>query len=244
MVAPQRNTAFGQSQATSAAIDAGLRSYMLRVYNYMSLGVAFTAIVALGIAQVPALFNAVALGPLKWVIFAGLLGMGWFAPRLMMGGSVATAQLCFWVYAALWGALISPMLYFYMSADPGIVLRAFLITTATFAGTSLFGYVTKRNLSGFGTFFVMATIGILIAMLVNVFFFQDTGISLLISCAVVLLFSGITAYETQMIKSMYMEGEQGDIQSKKAIFGAFMLYGSFITLFIHILNILGMMRGD
>ena len=229
------------AQAEAAGIDVGLRSYMLRVYNYMSLGVAFTGAIAMIVAMNPAAVQAIS-GGLFWVLFLGVLGMGFFAPRLMMTKSVGVAQGCFWAYAALWGALLGPMFFAYAQMDPMILVRAFLITAATFAGTSLAGYTTKKDLSGLGTFFMMATIGVLIAMLVNVFFIQSTGFELVLSIGVVLLFSAMTAYETQMIKNMYSQGDMGEVQSKKAIFGAFMLYGSFITLFIWILNILGIMR--
>ncbi|MBK1696706.1 Bax inhibitor-1/YccA family protein [Rhodovibrio salinarum] len=229
------------AQAEAAGVDVGLRSYMLRVYNYMSLGIAFTGAIAMIVAMNPAAVQAIS-GGLFWVFFLGVLGMGFFAPRLMMTKSVGVAQGCFWAYAGMWGALLGPMFFAYAQMDPMILVRAFLITAATFAGTSLAGYTTKKDLSGLGTFFMMATIGVLIAMLVNVFLIQSTGFELVLSIGVVLLFSAMTAYETQMIKSMYSQGDMGEVQSKKAIFGAFMLYGSFITLFIWILNILGIMR--
>ncbi len=223
-------------------IDAGLRSYMMKVYNYMALGVAFTAVVTLFVASNPALMQAVALGPMKWVLFGGLLGMGWFAGRLIFSGNTMLAHLCFWGYAGLWGVLISPMIHVYMGQDPGIVVRAFAITAVTFGATSLYGYVTKRDMSALGTFFMMASIGLIVAMLVNAFFVQSSMMSLLVSGAVVLLFSAITAWETQAVKQMYIHGDDHGVTQQKAIFGAFMLYGSFITLFIHILNILGIMR--
>ena len=109
---------------------------------------------------------------------------------------------------------------------------------------SLLGYTTKKNLSAFGTFFAMATIGLLIAIVVNALFFQSVGWSLVISILVVLVFSGITAWETQEIKKMYYESDGHDVATRKSIFGAFILYGSFVTLFIHILNILGIMRSE
>ena len=112
------------------------------------------------------------------------------------------------------------------------------------ACTMIYGYTTHRNLSAFASFFVMASVGLLIAILVNAIFVQDMGFSLLISCGVVLVFSGVTAYETQMIKNMYIAGEGDEDSKRKAIFGAFALYGSFITLFVHILNILGALRNN
>lgn len=221
-------------------VDAGLRSYMLRVYNYMALGVAFTGAVAFALAS--NLQLVVSISNMFWLFFIGILGLGWFAPRIMMTGSTAAAQICYWVYAGLWGAVLAPMFFVYGQQDPMIIVRAFLITAGTFAGVSIYGYTTQRNLSAFSTFFVMASIGLLIAIVVNMLFVQDSGFSLLISCAVVLLFSGVTAWETQMIKNMYVAGEADEDAKRKAIFGAFALYGSFITLFVHILHILGALR--
>jgi len=125
-----------------------------------------------------------------------------------------------------------------------MVFRAFLITAVTFGATSLAGYVTKRNLSGFGSFFMMASIGIIVAMLVNAFFVGSTMFSLLVSVAVVLLFAGVTAWETQQIKEQYVEGDLPVAARGKSIIGALQLYGSFVTLFVHILNILGIMRSN
>jgi uncharacterized protein len=225
-----------------AEIDQGLRSYMLGVYNYMALGVAFTAIVTMLVAASPAAMATVY--SLKWVFFIGILGMGFLAPRMIFSGNPVMAHGAFWGYCALWGLGIAPMVGVYLSMAPSIVYQAFLISAATFGAASLAGYVTKRDISGLGGFFMMASIGILIAMLVNVFFLQSSMFSLFTSIVVVLLFSGITAYETQQIKEMYVEGDAAGVQKGKSIFGAFMLYGSFITLFVHILNILGIMRDE
>ncbi len=229
-----------RTQAEVAGVDVGLRSYMLRVYNYMALGVAFTGGVGMAVASSPAAVQTVA--SMFWVLFIGILGLGFFAPRIMVSKSVGAAHACYWAYAAMWGALLGPMLFAYAQIDPMLVPRAFFITAATFAGLSLFGYTTKRDLGPMGAFLSMATIGILIALLVNVFFVQSAGFDLLLSVVVVLVFSGLTAYETQAIKNMYYEADSGDVATRKAVFGAFMLYGSFITLFVWILHLLGMMR--
>ncbi len=230
---------------TRAEIDQGLRSYMLGVYNYMALGVAFTGIVSLALAANPALMAALVGGPLIWVLFIALLGLGFFAPRLIFSGNTALAHAAYWGYAGLWGLLIAPMMARYMSIDGGsVVTQAFLITAATFGATSLAGYVTRRDLSGFAGFFMIASIGLLLAIVINAIFFSSVGASLITSCLVVLLFAGITAYETQMIKEMYYEGDAPGVAKGKSIFGAFALYGSFITLFVHILNILGIMRSE
>lgn len=235
----------GVQGRSAVQIDEGLRSYMLRVYNYMGLGVALTAVLAMYLVANPALMATIALGSMKWVLFAGVLGLGWFAPRLIMGGNIAVAHAAYWGYAALWGMLISPMIARYMGINGGqLVVQALAITSVTFGASSLFGYVTKRDMTGMGGFFMMATIGLLVAMLLNAFIFQSGMFSMLISMVVVVIFAGLTAYETQMIKNMYSQHDDNQIAQGKAIFGAFMLYGSFITMFIHILNILGLANSD
>jgi hypothetical protein len=228
------------AQAEAAQIDVGLRQYMLRVYNYMALGVAFTGIVSMLVAMNPAIMQAVAVGPFKWVLFIGIIGLGFLAPKLMFSRSVGTAQLCFWAYAGLWGALISPMFYQYTGDS---IARAFFVTAAAFAGMSLFGYTTKRDLSGVGRFLVMASIGVFIAIVVNIFV-QSSGLHFIMSLLVPVIFAGLTAYETQEIKNWYYEADAGDVTQRKAIFGAFALYGSFITMFIWILQLLGVARSE
>ncbi|WP_422369404.1 Bax inhibitor-1/YccA family protein [Pelagibius sp.] len=228
-----------QTQADAAQIDEGLRKYMLGVYNYMSLGVAFTGVVALFVATQPALLQAIALSPFRWVLFGGILLMGFVAPRIITTGSMAMAHGSFWLYAALWGALMSPMFLLYTGDS---MVRVFFITAAAFAGTSLYGYTTKRNLAPLGAFFMMATIGILVALLVNIFLLQSELFHLGLSIVVVLVFAGLTAYETQMIKNMYEQSDSGEVTTRKSIFGAFMLYGSFVTMFIWLLSIFGVAR--
>ncbi|MGQ0484611.1 MAG: Bax inhibitor-1/YccA family protein [Hyphomicrobiales bacterium] len=227
---------------TRAEIDQGLRSYMLGVYNYMALGVAVTALITMAVAASPAALATVY--SLKWVFFIGILGLGFLAPRLILSGNTAMAQTAYWGYVALWGLGLAPMVGAYLAIEPGLVYRAFLISAATFGATSLAGYVTKRDLAGFGAFFMMASIGIIIAIVVNAIFVQSTMWSLITSVVTVLLFAGVTAYETQMIKQMYYEGDAPGVAQGKSIFGAFALYGSFVTLFVHILNILGIMRSE
>jgi len=233
------------TRVDQAAIDAGLRKYMMNVYNYMALGVGFAAVVSLLVMNFPPLLMAMA-GGFKWVAFIAVLGLGWFAPRLMLTGNAATAHAAYWSYCALWGLIVAPMVFFFLSQGlADVVARAFAITAVTFGAVSLFGYTTKKDLSGVGSFLAMASIGLLIVFVIQAVFFSfNETFSLLFSCAVVLIFAGITAWETQEIKQMYLEGEAEGAQNGKAIFGAFMLFGSFITLFIHILNILGIMGGD
>ncbi|MGE0408265.1 MAG: Bax inhibitor-1 family protein [Amphiplicatus sp.] len=225
------------------AIDEGLRRYMLGVYNYMALAIAGTGLISMAVASSPDLVAGIAGTPLKWVLFAAILGIGFFAPRVIFSGSKAMAHGLFWLYAAAWGLLIAPMLfYFRMSGAAVEIYKAFFITASVFGAMSLYGYTTKRDLTGWASFLVMATFGLLVAIIVNAIFFKSGMASLVTSGLVVLVFSGVTAYETQMIKSLYAEG--GAMNERASIFGAFALYGSFITLFVHILNILGIMRSD
>jgi hypothetical protein len=146
------------------------------------------------------------------------------------------AQGAFWLYAAAWGALMAPIFYVYTGES---MVRVFFITAAAFAGLSLYGYTTKRDLAPIGAFLAMATFGILIALLVNMFLIESAGFHTILSIVVVLVFAGLTAYETQMIKEMYLEHDHGDTTTRKAIFGAFMLYGSFVTLFLWLLQLFG-----
>jgi FtsH-binding integral membrane protein len=152
----------------------------------------------------------------------------------------------------MWGAMIAPMVYVFMAkGHTALVGQAFIIASATFAATSLIGYTTKKDMTGWGGFMSMASIGLIVAMLVSFFFVTDPGtsktVSFIISALVVLLFSAVTAWETQQIKTMYIEGAAAGGQEfikRSSIFGAFMLYGSFITLFVHILNLLGIMNTE
>jgi FtsH-binding integral membrane protein len=244
---------YGQSSPTArtdVAIDEGLRAYMLRVYNYMALGVAGTAAVTLFVMSNPGLMQTIAMGPMKWVLFAAILGLGWFAPRLIFSGSAAVAHGAYWLYCALWGVLISPMIYFFFAKSAGgLVFQALVIAAVTFGATSLYGYTTKRDMTGWGSFLSMACIGLIVASLVSFFIISDPAtsktVSFIISALVVLLFSAVTAWETQQIKDMYVNGAGDEaLVGRSAVFGSFMLYGSFITLFIHILNLLGIMRSE
>ena len=238
MALDPRNINLAQTAARAGVdvdLDVGLRNYMLSVYNYMALGVALTGIVALVVALNPTIMQAVALGPMKWVLFIAILGLGWFSGKIMFSASPAMAQGAFWLYAGLWGVLIAPMFYVYTGES---IVRVFFITAAAFAGTSLYGYTTKKDLTAMGRFLVMASIGCLVAMIVNIFL-ASAMFHFILSIVVVLVFAGLTAYETQNIKSAYFAGDNSDLQNRKAIFGAFILYGSFITMFIWLLSIFG-----
>ena len=236
-----RNQYGSVARSMGAEIDQGLRSYMLGVYNYMALGIAATGLMSFFIASNEALLMPIAATPLKWVVFAAIIGMGFIAPRVIFSGSKPMAHAMFWLNAALWGLLLAPWLYSFNQAGAAQdVYRAFFITATAFGAMSLYGYTTKKNLMGWGTFLFMAAIGLLIAIILNAVFFHSEMMSLIVSCAVVVVFSAITAFETQMVRKLYREGDSTNDRS--AIFGAFALFGSFATMFIHILNILGIMR--
>ncbi|MEZ5896510.1 MAG: Bax inhibitor-1/YccA family protein [Parvularculaceae bacterium] len=239
----RRNYGATTARPDAMAIDQGLRAYMLGVYNYMGLGIALTGLVSFFVASNPQMVMAIAGSPIKWVLFAGIMGAGWFAPKVIFSGSKTAAHALYWVYAAMWGLLIAPMLFAFNAAGAAVeIYKAFFITATVFGATSLYGYTAKRDLSPMGSFLFMASIGLIIAIIVNALIFKSTMMSLVTSSLVVLVFSAVTAFETQMIKEMYREG--GAANDRASIFGAFALYGSFVTLFVHILNILGIMRGD
>ena len=234
---------------TQATVDQGLRSYMLGIYNYMALGVAVTAAIVMATFTIPAL-GAVA-NVLAFPALIGLIGMGFFAQRLLMGGTVARAHVVYWVYVALWGIGIAPIVNRYLGIDPSMVMTAFLSASLTFGAMSMWGYTSKRDLSGMGAIAGMALMGLLIAALVNLVVAMFTGvgaatmmISMLISFGFVVFVSLITAWETQVIKEMYVESEGQEAVARKSIFGAFMLYGSFVSIFVNILQILGFVNSS
>ncbi|MEO0543460.1 MAG: Bax inhibitor-1/YccA family protein [Pseudomonadota bacterium] len=241
-------TQAGYGTRTAADIDEGLRSYMLRVYNYMAMGIALSAVITLVLANAPGLLSVVS--SLSIVFFIALIAVSWFGPRMVLNARSETmAHAAYWGYAALWGVAIAPMVVAYLNLAPQLVVQAFAITAALFGSMSLIGYTTKRNLTGIGQFAVMAMIGLIIAMVVTMIFGLFGGgispwVSFGFSAIYVLLISAITAWETQEIKQMYVESDAQGVATRKAIFGAFLLYGSFISMFIHILNMLGFMSQE
>jgi len=230
-----------------AARDVGLRSYMLSVYNYMASGVLLTGVVALLFANSPffaAAFNVVqtprgtAIQPnlLGWVItFAPLivvLAMNFGAARMR----TSTIQALFWGFATLMGLSLSTILFAYTGVS---IAQTFFATAAAFLGLSLWGYTTKRDLSAFGTFLIMGVVGLIVAMLINLFL-RSPGLDLAISAIGVLIFAGLTAYDTQRIKSVYLSvSGYGDAVARTAIFGALQLYLDFINMFLFLLRFMG-----
>jgi FtsH-binding integral membrane protein len=218
-----------------ADIDEGLRTYMLRVYNYMASALLLTGIVALGVAQSPALLQAIFGTPLQWVVMLAPLGLVMFLGFRINQMSVTAAQATFWAYSALLGVSLASIFMVYTGAS---VARIFFITSAAFGGLSLYGYTTKRSLSGFGSFLVMGLIGLVIASVVNMFL-KSSAMMFIISAVGVLIFAGLTAYDTQQIKEMYYESDGRDVAAKKSIMGALRLYLDFLNMFLMLLQLFG-----
>lgn len=228
--------------------DVGLRRFMLSTFNYMALGVAFTGLVTLWLSVNTEIMRSLSLGIMSLVIFGATLLLGVFAPRIILQSrSIVSAHLAYWGYAAMVSILISPLIYSFLSVEGGVadLARAFFITSGMFAGASLYGYVTRKNLQGMGGFLALVSIGILIALVVNMFL-KSTVFGLLLSVAIVVISALATAFQTQMLKqqydSFYAAGPA--MVSRLGILGALMLYGSFINMFINILQIIGLSRRE
>ena len=220
----------------SVGFDAGLRSYMLSVYNYMASGVLLTGIVALLFSRSEAA-EAIFFGPglLKYVIMFAPLA---FVMVLSFGInrlSTGAAQALFWAFATVMGLSMATIFFRYTGSSIAIT---FFATATAFLSLSLWGYTTKKDLSGFGTFLIMGVVGLLVAMLLNLFF-QSPAMNLAISAIGVLLFAGLTAYDTQRIKSMYYQVAGSDMMGKVVIMGALSLYLDFVNMFTFLLNFLG-----
>ncbi|MBT2186868.1 Bax inhibitor-1/YccA family protein [Sphingobium nicotianae] len=226
----------GSASATDVAFDAGLRSYMLSIYNYMASGVLVTGIVALLFAQSGLAYQILA-GPglLKFVImFAPLV----FVMVLSFGINrlqTSTAQMLYWAYAIVMGLSLASIFLVYTGES---IATTFFATAAAFAGLSLYGYTTKRDLSAFGTFFIMGVVGILVASLINLFL-QSSALMLAISILGVLIFAGLTAYDTQALKSQYSYVRGTDFMGKAVIMGALKLYLDFVNMFLFLLQLFG-----
>ena len=240
-----------QAQQSAVVMDEGLRAYMLKVYNYMATGILLTGIVALltfkmsvvtndagvivGLTQMG---NAIYMSGLKWIVMLAPLGIVFYMSFGINKMSAAKAQTTFWVFAALMGLSLSSILLIYTGMS---VTRVFFICSATFGAMSIYGYTTKRDLTKLGSFLMMGLIGIIIASLVNIFM-KSSMMYFVISILGVLIFVGLTAYDTQKIKNMYAASDTGEIIGKKAVMGALTLYLDFINLFIMLLRLFGQRR--
>jgi len=222
---------------TLVGIDVGLREYMLRVYNYMASGLALTGIVAY-VAAESGFYASIARTPLIFLVMLAPLGIVLWMSYGIQRMQASTAQMVFWLFAGLMGlSLASVFLYFTGTS----IARVFFITAGTFGAMSLYGYTTQRDLSQFGSFLFMGLIGIVIAGVVNIFI-GSTALQFAISVIGVLVFVGLTAYDTQQIKEMYYAGDDYETGSKKAIMGALRLYLDFINLFMLLMQLFGTRR--
>tara|TARA_Y100000815_G_scaffold192132_1_gene175558 strand:+ start:3660 stop:4523 length:864 start_codon:yes stop_codon:yes gene_type:complete len=248
------NMRTAQARTYDASIDQGLRAYMIRVYNLMALGLAITGFAALGTMMLATTNDpsmaAAQLGngqmltsvgtalygsPLRWVVMLAPLGMVFFLSARINKMSVSGAQTAFWVFAGLMGLSLSSIFLVYTTAS---IVQTFFITATAFGALSLYGYTTKRDLSAMGSFLFMGLIGLIIASLVNLFL-ASSALQFAISAIGVLIFAGLTAYDTQQIKEMYYEGDGEAVAGRKAIMGALRLYLDFINLFMFLLQFLG-----
>ena len=233
--------------ADQAAFDAGLRTHMIRVYNYMASGLVLSGIVAFSLFSSPALAalffevqagRVVDLNILGWVAILAPLGLLMLTSFRAAQMSVGAVRAVYWAVTALMGVSLSLLLFRYTGAS---VARAFFVAAAAFGALSLFGYTTKRDLSAFGKFLFMGLIGIIVAGLINMFWPSDT-MTFIVSVAGVLIFSGLIAYDTQRIKAQYAGAWGTDMAEKVAIFGALSLYLNFVNLLQFLMMFLGQRR--
>ncbi|MDD3287897.1 MAG: Bax inhibitor-1/YccA family protein [Alphaproteobacteria bacterium] len=229
--------AFRASVASSAdrvTMDAGLRSHMQRVFNYMASGLALTGLTAYIVANT-ALAGVIFGSPLKWVVMLAPLGFIFYLNFRLQSMSAARAQAVFWAFCGVMGLSMASIFMVFAGED---IARAFFITAATFAAMSLWGYTTKKDLAGFGSFLLMGVMGIMIAMIVNLFL-ASSGMQWVISVIGVFIFTGLTAYDVQNIKQMYAESWGAEANNKMAVIGALGLYLNFINAFQFMLSLMG-----
>lgn len=232
-----------QSRAqTGEVIDQGLRAYMLKVYNLMALGLAITGVAAylsfqfaFANGELTAFGQAIYASPLRWVVILAPLAAVFFLSFRINRMSVAAAQTTFWIYSALVGLSLSSIFIIYTGQS---IVQTFFVTAASFGALSLYGYTTKRDLSAMGSFLIMGLFGLIIASIVNIFL-ASSAVQFAISAIGVLIFAGLTAYDTQRIKEMYYEADGYDVAGRKAIMGALTLYLDFINLFMFLLQFMG-----
>lgn len=237
----------GESQST--AIDAGLRSYMLKVYNYMASGVLLTAIIAYFAGTSDAFLQtvlkfdggqAVGVAPVGYLIMFAPLAMAFFMMFKLRTMSTETLQITFWAYAVLMGLSLFSIFLIYTQTS---ILRVLFVTAGTFGLLSMYGYATKRDLTSWGTFLIVGMWAMLIVSLVNMFLLKSSGLSLAMSYIGVLLALGMTAYDTQKTKEVYYQvGRSADAIKRASIMGALQLYMDFVYLFINLMRIMGERR--
>jgi FtsH-binding integral membrane protein len=224
---------------SAAEIDAGLRTHMQRIYGYMAGGLALTGLVAY-LASASGFYQSIAATPLIWLVMLAPLGFVLVLSFGIQRMAAGTAMLLFWLYAAVMGLSLGSVFLVFTGES---IARVFFITAATFGAMSLYGYTTRSDLSRFGSFLMMGLIGIVIASLVNIFI-GSSALQFAISIIGVIVFVGLTAYDTQRTKEMYLESDTGEIAGKKAVLGALALYLDFINLFMMLLQLFGHRRNN
>lgn len=221
------------AEVIASQYDAGLRKYMLTIYNYMTLGLAITGFVSYAVSMSHELMAVMFNTPLKWVILLAPLAFVFIFAAKSHSLSVHGAKICFFSFSALMGLSLAPIFLIYTGAS---IAKAFLITSSVFGAMSLYGYTTKRDLTGIGSFLMMGLIGLIIASLVNLFL-QSDAMGFVLSIISVIVFVGLTAYDTQKLKHLYYYS--GIDHAKVAVYGALDLYLDFINLFMTILRFVG-----
>lgn len=243
-------TKYNTSAETALRYDEGLRSYMLQIYRFMAIALAITGFVSFTAGNSEAFFsiiysksaNGADLSPIGWIVMLSPLFVVMFLSYKINSMSLKAAQTTFWIYSVLMGLSLAPIFLAYTGES---IARTFFVTASAFGAMSLYGYTTKKDLTSFGSFLMMGLIGILIASLVNIFL-ASSGLSFAISVIGVLIFTGLTAYDTQNLKQIYLQSARMDSEmtSKIAIYGALRLYLDFINLFIMLLRFFGTARRD
>jgi hypothetical protein len=233
------NTGFqwqtGARGVDQALFNEGLRRHMLRVYNYMAIGLVLTGAVAFIVGTTPALYVPIFSSPLKWVVMLAPLAFVLFFSFRIQSMSASSAQTMFWAFCGVMGLSMASIFLVFTGTS---IARTFFIAATMFGATSLYGYTTKRDLSQFGSFLIMGLIGVVIASLVNIFL-GSTMLQFIVSVVGILVFVGLTAWDTQSIKEQYAENFDAESQQKLAVFGAFSLYLNFVNIFQLLLNLTG-----
>lgn len=224
-----------QMTKSSVSYDAGLRTYMLGIYNYMTLGLALTGLIAFFVSSSPTAMQLIFGTPLRYVVMLAPLGFVMALSFRINSMTVSTAQTLFWAYAATMGVSLSSIFLMYTNAS---IAKTFFIAAGTFGAMSLYGYTTQKDLSGIGSFLFMGMIGLFLASLINMFF-QSSALEFALSIIGIFIFVGLTAYDTQNLKNLYFLESDSTTVAKRSIMGALQLYLDFINLFMMMLRFLG-----
>jgi FtsH-binding integral membrane protein len=235
MNTPNLGYRVGTGAQAGAVFDEGLRQHMLRVYNYMGLGLVVTGLVASLVSSTPALYVPIFSSPLKWVVMLAPLAFVMLFSFKMQTMSAASAQAMFWAFCAVMGLSLASVFLVFTGTS---IARTFVIAATMFGATSLYGYTTRRDLTQFSSFLIMGLIGVMIASIVNIFL-GSTALQFAISVIGIAVFIGLTAWDTQTIKEQYAENFDAESRQKLAVFGAFSLYLNFINIFQLLLNFTG-----